>query len=309
MGLFSKIEERVNRLKNSFSKTRESLFEKINSIIGNKKLSEDDIEKIEEILIQSDFGTDFTDKLISNIKKKINTDEKLNQEGLTTLIKEVFLDYFANNHTSNVLEATELLIIQIVGINGSGKTTTIAKLANYFVNQSKKVLIASCDTFRAAANEQLKSWATKVGVEIIEDFSKDSAAVAFEALREATSKKFDVLLIDTAGRLHTNINLMNELKKINKVVLDNVKPNCKNEVVLVVDGNSGQNAKNQLVEFTKFIPITGIIITKLDGTAKGGSVLQLAIDKNIKILFLGLGESIDDLYEFTPEEYIESIIK
>lgn len=294
-------------VKSAFTKTRSSISEKLTVLFTNKQIDVGDIEEIENILLQSDFGLDFTELLTAKLKKTLKSGEQVNLDSLKEIVREVFV----SEYNSSVQKTDEIItnphFILLLGINGSGKTTTVAKLANYYSNQNKKVIIGSCDTFRAAANEQLRIWADRTEVKIIEDFSKDPAAVAFETCKTALAENYDVVLIDTAGRLHTNTNLVNELKKIVEVV-SKLAANYSLDLFLVLDGNSGQNAKAQLLEFSKIINVSGLIITKLDGTAKGGSVLQLCLSNKIPIKYLGLGEGKDDFVVFNPKDYINSVI-
>lgn len=294
-------------VKSAFNKTRETVSGKINAIFKTKTISEEDIEEIENILLQSDFGVEFTTKLIDSLKSKFKKNESVDNVSVKELIKNVFLDYYSIKQ-SKLIENSNKNIIVLLGINGSGKTTTLAKLANYYKSSGKKVIIGSCDTFRAAANEQLSIWATRSNVKIMEDFSKDPAAVAFETLKVAKQSDLNTVLIDTAGRLHTNSNLIDELIKI-IATLEKNKDDFNLEIVLVVDGNSGQNAKIQFREFSKYINITGLIVTKLDGTAKGGSIVNIAMENNILIKFIGVGEKIEDLAEFDPNVYINSVVE
>ncbi|KAF0141215.1 MAG: fused signal recognition particle receptor [Stygiobacter sp.] len=280
-----------------------SLFKSVKNAFDKTKTS---IEEIENILLQSDFGIDFTENLVGQLKKKIKSGEQVDISSLKNTIQDVFISEYNSAFKETVAGITKPHFIVLLGINGSGKTTTIAKLANYYSKQDKRVIIGSCDTFRAAANEQLSIWASRTNVKIIEDFSKDPAAVAYETGKLALESNFDVVLIDTAGRLHTNKNLLDELRKILNVI-EKIGQNCSLDILLVVDGNSGQNAKTQLVEFSKVVAITGLIITKLDGTAKGGSVLQLCLMNKVPVKFIGIGEHMEDFAVFDPKEYIISI--
>lgn len=306
MGLFKK--SIFESVKQAFSKTKSNISEKLNEIFVKKTIDAEDLQEIENILLQSDFGIEFTDKLISILNKRIRSGEKFDLDNLKTTIKNIFIEEYGKSVRITSAPQAKPNFIVLLGINGAGKTTTIAKIANYYSNMDKSVIIGSCDTFRAAANEQLNIWAKRANVRIVEDFSKDPAAVAFETCKTAVENNLDIVLIDTAGRLHTNKNLLDELKKILNVI-DKFSDNSLIEVLLVVDGNSGQNAKNQLTEFAKAVKITGLIITKLDGTARGGSVLQLSLIKSIPIKFLGVGEGIEDFVEFNAESYINSIFE
>lgn len=306
MGLFKK--SIFESVKQAFSKTKSNISEKLNEIFVKKTIDAEDLQEIENILLQSDFGIEFTDKLISILNKRIRSGEKVDLDNLKTTIKNIFIEEYGKSVRITSAPQAKPNFIVLLGINGAGKTTTIAKIANYYSNMDKSVIIGSCDTFRAAANEQLNIWAKRANVRIVEDFSKDPAAVAFETCKTAVENNLDVVLIDTAGRLHTNKNLLDELRKILNVI-DKFSDNSLIEVLLVVDGNSGQNAKNQLTEFAKAVKVTGLIITKLDGTARGGSVLQLSLIKSIPIKFLGVGEGIEDFVEFNAESYIDSIFE
>lgn len=306
MGLFKK--SIFESVKLAFSKTKSNISEKLNEIFVKKAIDAEDLQEIENILLQSDFGVDFTDKLISTLNKRIKNGETVDIDNLKSTVKNIFIEEYGKSVKTTTTQLSKPHFIVLLGINGAGKTTTIAKIANYYSTIDKSVIIGSCDTFRAAANEQLNIWAKRANVKIVGDFSKDPAAVAFETCKLAVDNNLDVVLIDTAGRLHTNRNLMDELKKILNVI-DKFSGNSNIEVLLVVDGNSGQNAKNQLTEFAKAVNISGLIITKLDGTARGGSVLQLSLVKNIPIKFLGVGEGIEDFVEFNAESYINSIFE
>lgn len=293
-----------NLITDALKMTRENISSAIKSVFIPTHFN---LDELEDILLKSDFGFEFTEQILDEIKKNKSLDQKNFIEMLRKNLTEKLLEI----HSSRPLDINKgkLTIIQIVGVNGSGKTTTIGKLVNFYKNNGFNVIVASCDTFRAAANEQLSSWANKSRIRIIEDFSKDPAAVAFEAIRIAQDEKYDILFIDTAGRLHTNKNLMLELQKIDKVSTRFSNPNSIKESWLIVDGNSGQNAINQFVEFSKFVKITGIIVTKLDGTSKGGTVFQIAYKNKIPIRFLGLGEGIDNISEFNIDDYLDSLIE
>lgn len=293
-----------NLISSALKKTRENISTAIKSVFNSTSINLDDLE---EILLKSDFGYEFTEQILDEIKKN----KSINETNLIELLHNNLIDKLAFTHSNDkhlIVEKGRLLIIQIIGVNGSGKTTSIGKLANYYKNQGLKVLIASCDTFRAAANEQLSTWASKAEIRIIEDFSKDPAAVAFEAIKIAKEEKFDILFIDTAGRLHTNKNLMLELQKIDAISSKFIDNNSSKESWLIVDGNSGQNAITQFNEFSKYVKITGIVITKLDGTSKGGTVFQIAFKNNTPIRFLGVGEGLENISEFDVDVYVDSLL-
>ncbi len=295
----------LERLKTGIQKARNSFSEKIVELVGIKNQSNEEIiDKFEEILIQSDFGVSLTDEVIKKTKSSLSHFSSFEESNFKRIIKENITSLIRENE---VKRFEYPIVIQLVGINGAGKTTTIAKLANYYNGLEKRVILGSCDTFRAAANEQLKTWAERLNIPIIEDFSTDPAAVAYETLQRGIKGSYDVILIDTAGRLHSEKNLMQQLNKIEKVI--NGNDYCKTkECMLIVDGNSGQNALTQAREFSNYVKVTGLIVTKLDGTAKGGSIIQITNSLNIPIKYIGFGEGVDDLKEFNAEEYLDALI-
>ncbi|MBA4406311.1 signal recognition particle-docking protein FtsY [bacterium] len=307
MGLFSNLK----KLKDGLTKTRESIATKISEVITRKvKIDEETIDDLEEILISSDLGSELTEQLINNTKSSLLKEQNRSVEIIKEFLKKELLKIIVPNTPSvsshRDIPKDKFHVILIIGINGSGKSTTIGKLAHKYKSEGKKVIIGSADTFRAAANDQLKSWATKAGVDLIEGISKDPSAVVYETVQSALSKDYDIVLIDTAGRLHNNKNLMLELNKITGVI-SNLLSGAPHECLLVVDGNSGQNAIKQFEEFNKFANLSGVIITKLDGTAKGGSVLQISSTNKIPIRYIGVGEGIEDLQEFDPEEFVNAL--
>lgn len=307
MKLFSNLK----KLKDGLNRTRENITTKISEVITRKAIiDEGTIEDLEEILISSDLGSTLTEQLINNAKSALLKEHDRSLENIKEILKRELIKLIAPQKANLILNplvnSTLPRIVLIIGINGSGKSTTIGKLAHKYKSEGKKVIIGSADTFRAAANDQLKSWAAIADVDLIEDISKDPSAVVYETVQYALTKNYDIVLIDTAGRLHNNKNLMLELNKITGVI-SNLLPGAPHECLLVVDGNSGQNAIKQFEEFNKFANLNGVIITKLDGTAKGGSVLQIASAKNIPIRYIGIGEEIEDLQEFDPEEFVNAL--
>ena len=301
----------LKKLKDGLAKTRESIATKISEVITRKaKIDEGTLEDLEEILISSDLGSGLTEQLINNAKSALLKEEDRTLENIKEILKKelikLIVPQIPDSIDSAKLPLNKLQVILIIGINGSGKSTTIGKLAHKYKSEGRKVIIGSADTFRAAANDQLKSWANKAGVDLIEDISKDPSAVVYETIQSALKNDYNVVLIDTAGRLHNNKNLMLELNKITGVI-SNLIPGAPDECLLVVDGNSGQNAIKQFEEFNKYAVLSGVIITKLDGTAKGGSVLQIASEKKIPIRYIGIGEGIEDLQEFNPEEFVNAM--
>lgn len=306
-----KLLSNLKKLKDGLAKTRESIATKISEVITRKaKIDEGTVDDLEEILISSDLGSTLTEKLINNTKSALLNEKERTLEKIKDILKKELIKLIVSQNptvlNNDSITSNKLQVILIIGINGSGKSTTIGKLAHKYKNEGKRVIIGSADTFRAAANEQIKSWASKAGVDIVEDFSKDPSAVVYETIQSALKNDYNVVLIDTAGRLHNNKNLMLELNKITGVI-SNLIPGAPDECLLVVDGNSGQNAIKQFEEFNKYAALSGVVITKLDGTAKGGSVLQIASEKKIPIRYIGIGERIEDLQKFDPEEFVNAM--
>lgn len=294
MGFFEKFKE-------GLKKTRETFFGKIKNILKGQKLSEEIKEEIEELLILSDVGIEATEYILEKI-------EELNEEDSFEALKKVLIEILSGNNKLNFPEKPPF-VISMVGVNGSGKTTTAGKLAEYFKNSGKSVVLAACDTFRAAAIDQLKIWAERTNSTFIShQEGSDSAAVAFDAVNHALAKEKDVVILDTAGRLHTKTNLMEELKKINRVIKKKI-PDAPHEVLLVIDAVTGQNGLQQAKIFKKFVDVTGIVLTKLDGTAKGGIAIAIAKEMGIPIKFVGLGEKADDLKPFDPEDFVNALLE
>jgi len=306
MKLFGNIN--FKKLKEGLTKTRNNIFNKITETITRKAvIDESTLEEIEEILITSDIGISTTEKIIQKARALLLKESERDSDKLKEIIKSELISLLNINNENYEIEKYKPFVILIVGVNGSGKTTTIGKLAYNFRNSGLKVTIGSADTFRAAANEQLEIWAKRADVEIISSDTKDPSAVAFDTIKAAQKNSSDIVIIDTAGRLHTHKNLMEELGKIKRVI-NNLLPYAPNEIYLVIDGTSGQNALYQVNEFEKYTNITGLIITKLDGTAKGGIVFRIASEKNIPIKYIGVGEGIDDLQVFSPKDFVEAIL-
>ncbi|MBN1634444.1 MAG: signal recognition particle-docking protein FtsY [Ignavibacteria bacterium] len=311
MSIFDKIG--FNKLKDGLNKTKNDLLGKVSRLIyAKKKIDEDFLSQLEEIFLLSDIGFDTTEKLINNIKlkarqEKYEDDNELNQL-IRNELKTVFSETTSEFTTYSFNITKKPYIIMIIGVNGVGKTTSIGKLAYNFKKAGKTVLIGSADTFRAAANEQLEIWAKRAGVDIIQNpNTKDPASVAFETVKSAMSNGNDVVIIDTAGRLHNKSHLMEELKKI-KRVMQKLIPDAPDEVFLVIDATTGQNGLNQAMEFQKALEkLTGIILTKLDGTAKGGIVIKINKDIGVPVRFVGVGEKIDDLQLFDSETFINAL--
>jgi len=279
------------------SKTRNRIKQAFGSLAGKKYLSEDDIDMLEECLIQADLGWETTDEIIKELKKPAKDTGNWEKRFVSIL----------NGLLGNAPEAKPLKkVIMIVGINGTGKTTTSAKLSAWFKNQGENSLLVAADTYRAAAVEQLRQWSNKLGFHLVaNEKSADPASVAFDGVTSGISKNFDKIIIDTAGRLHTSENLMNELVKIKKVVS---KISDEIQTLLTIDANTGQNAMTQAKEFSKYIPIDGIVLTKMDGTAKGGISILIMLELGLPVYFLGVGEKAEDLIPFEKESYIKGLI-
>lgn len=299
------------KLEMGLKKTKKNISEAIDNIIVKyTKIDEDFFEEIEDTLISADLGVSSVMEITEQLKRKVKL-EKIKEpsqikEELSNIMKEMIreknFDYKVNIHETP-------LVILVVGVNGVGKTTTIGKLAFKFKSQNKKVMLAAADTFRAAAIDQLAEWAKRADVDIIShNEGSDPAAVVFDAIASAKSKNVDILICDTAGRLHNRKNLMNELNKIYRVISQNY-PDARKESLLVVDGTTGQNALFQAKEFKEVADITGVVVTKLDGSAKGGVVFPLQLENNIPVKYIGIGEQIENLVEFNPDEFIDAIIK
>lgn len=298
----------LTKLKEGLSKTRNKIVNSITEVVtGKAVLDEVAIDQIEEILLSSDIGFDTTERIIENVRKNLKLEKERTGEKIIEVVKDELTKVVSNNLVSNGFDEKTPFVILIIGVNGAGKTTTVGKLAHNYKKIGKKVIIGSADTFRAAANEQLEIWAKRAEVDIIQSTKgTDPSSVVFETLTKAVDDKYDIVLIDTAGRLHNKTNLMNELNKIRRVI-KKIIPLAPNETFLVLDGNTGQNAVKQTEEFSKVTNITGLVITKLDGTAKGGVVFQIVSTHNIPVKFIGVGEGIDDLMEFNPQLFVNAI--
>lgn len=297
------------KLKEGLSKTREKIVNSITeTVTGKAVIDEMTLDKIEEVLLSSDIGFDTTEKIIETVKRNLKSEKERSSEKIIEIVKEELTSVLVHsNNNSNSGLNTKPYIILIVGVNGVGKTTTIGKLANNYRKIGKKVIVGAADTFRAAANEQLEIWAKRADVDIIQSLNgADPSSVVFETVKKAIDENYDVVLLDTAGRLHNKTNLMNELDKIKRVI-KKLLPNAPDETLLILDGNTGQNALIQSDEFSKVTDITGLIITKLDGTAKGGVVFQIVAKQKVQIKFIGVGEGIDDLQEFDSKSFVEAI--
>jgi len=300
----------IEKLKQGLSKTKKNLLGKITEVVGlSKKIDQELLDKLEEVLLKGDVGVKATEKIIQDLKNGVKEEKIVEPQKIIDIMKEEILTILQNSQTSTKMLSQESnpLIIMIVGVNGTGKTTSIAKLAKLYSDQGKKVMVAACDTFRAAALEQLSIWAQRAGVDIVKSQpNQDPASVAFDAVKSALAKKIDVVIVDTAGRLHTKYNLMEELKKIKRVMGKSLE-GAPQEVFLVLDATTGQNGISQAKMFDEAVGLTGIILAKLDGTAKGGIVIAIANELKIPVRYVGLGEKIDDLEEFDPKDFVEAL--
>jgi len=312
-GFFSK--DKKESLDNGLKKTNENIFSKISkAVVGKSKVDEDILDQLEEILITSDVGVDTTLKIIARIEERVARDKYLNAEDLDVLLKEEIAGLLEENNTEDLSNFDlpsdkKPYVIMVVGVNGVGKTTTIGKLAHQFKQANKSVVLGAADTFRAAAVEQLILWGERVGVPVISHgMNTDPASVAFDTVKKAVEMNADVVIVDTAGRLHTKVNLMNELSKI-KRVMQKFIADAPHEIMLVLDGSTGQNAFVQAKEFTKATDITSLAITKLDGTAKGGVVIGISDQFKIPVKYIGVGEKMTDLQIFNRKEFVDSLFK
>ncbi len=314
MGIFSFFsKEKKETLDKGLSKTKENVFSKITrAIAGKSKVDDEVLDNLEEVLITSDVGVDTTLKIISRIEDRVARDKYVTTSELTAILREEIASLLTENHTEDlesftVPEDKKPYVIMVVGVNGVGKTTTIGKLAYQFKKAGKNVYLGAADTFRAAAVEQLVIWSERVGVPIVkQNMGSDPASVAFDTLSSAKANGADVVIIDTAGRLHNKINLMNELTKI-KNVMKKVVPDAPHEVLLVLDGSTGQNAFEQAKQFTAATEVNALAVTKLDGTAKGGVVIGISDHFRIPVKYIGLGEGIEDLQVFNRKEFVNSL--
>tara|TARA_B100000927_G_scaffold25952_2_gene19431 strand:- start:1172 stop:2149 length:978 start_codon:yes stop_codon:yes gene_type:complete len=302
---FSKKDQK--KLEDGLANTKKSFFSRLgNIIIGKKKIDEDTLDELESILIQSDVGVATTLKIINSLEDRIARDKYLGFDDLVKVLREEISNLLVRSETQ-FTHIEKPYVVMVVGVNGVGKTTTIGKLAHFYKLLNKKIILGAADTFRAGAIDQLQIWADRVKVPLIrQEMGSDPASVAFDTVQAATAQDKDIVLIDTAGRLHNKVNLMNELTKI-KRVMSKVIPNAPHEVLLVLDGSTGQNAFEQAKQFTNATEVTSLAITKLDGTAKGGVLLGISDQFQIPVRFIGVGEGIDDLQEFDPQNFIQTL--
>lgn len=312
-GLFSK--EKKETLDKGLEKSKDSFFSKLSkAIVGKTTVDDDVLDNLEEILVTSDVGVETTLKIIQRIQDRVARDKYVSTSELDRILKDEVASLLTESNTADLQDFDvpadkRPYVIMVVGVNGVGKTTTIGKLSSQFKKRGKNVLLGAADTFRAAAVDQLKLWGERVGVPVVaKGMNTDPSAVAFEAVQAGVDQKADIVIVDTAGRLHTKVNLMNELTKI-KRVMQKVVPDAPHEVLLVLDGSTGQNAVIQAREFTKATEVTALAITKLDGTAKGGVVIGISDEFKIPVKYIGVGEKAEDLQVFNRTEFVDSLFK
>jgi fused signal recognition particle receptor len=314
MGLFDFFSKpKKETLDKGLERTKTSFLSKIaRTIVGKSKVDDDVLDDLEEVLISSDVGVETTLKIIEKIEARVKKDKVLGTEELQRILKEEIAQLLDEGSANNPIqtsfqEGKEPYVIMVVGVNGVGKTTTIGKLAHQFKTAGKKVVLGASDTFRAAAVDQLVIWSERVGVPIVQQgMGADPASVAFDTLQSAKAQNADVVIIDTAGRLHNKVNLMNELSKIKKV-MDKIIPNAPHEILLVIDGSTGQNAFEQAKQFSQATDINALAVTKLDGTAKGGVIIGISDQMNIPVKYIGVGEQMEDLQLFNKESFVDSL--
>lgn len=310
MKFFSDID--FKKLVSGLSKTKDKLVNAVTEVLTRKAvIDESTIDDLEEILISSDISTELSEKIINNLKSSLRNEKDRSLASILSLLKKELIKILELSDSSEKESLNKInikpYVILVVGVNGVGKTTTIGKLANNFKNAGTKVIIGAADTFRAAANEQLDIWAKRAEVDIVSHLkSSDPSSVAFETVKKAIDEDYDIVLIDTAGRLHSKLNLMQELDKIKRAI-GKLIPNAPHDTYLVLDATIGQNAAIQAAEFSKVTKLTGLIITKLDGTAKGGAIFQICAQNKIPVKYIGVGEKIDDLQPFNPHFFIDAL--
>ena len=296
----------LDKLKSGLSKTKNAIFGQIDNVLkAFVKVDEELLEELEELLITSDVGVNATEEIIDRLREQIKDGRLKEKEQVVGALKEILTDMIGEGGELELSSTPSIILV--IGVNGAGKTTSIGKISNRLIKKGKRVVVAAADTFRAAAIDQLSVWCERSGAEIVkQNEGSDPAAVVYDAINYAKKRKSDVLIIDTAGRLHNKTNLMNELAKINRVI-DKECPEASRENLLVLDATTGQNAILQAKEFRQAANITGLVLNKLDGTAKGGIVISIKNELNIPVKFIGVGEKIDDMQEFDSEEFVEAL--
>lgn len=310
-GFFSK--DKKEKLDQGLEKTREGVFSKLTkAVIGKSKVDDEVLDNLEEVLVTSDVGVNTTLKIIERIEERVSRDKYVGTDQLNKILKEEIVQLLSENNSQDVsglpiAEDKKPFVIMVVGVNGVGKTTTIGKLAHQLKSSGKKVVLGAADTFRAAAVDQLIIWGERVGVPVInQGMNADPASVAFDTLQSAVAQDADVVVIDTAGRLHNKVNLMNELTKIRRV-MDKIVPGAPHEILLVLDASTGQNAIEQASQFVKATEVNALALTKLDGTAKGGVVIGISDQFKIPVKYIGVGEGMEDLQVFNREAFVDSL--
>ena len=299
-----------DRLKDGLSKTRKFLLQNVDEVIlGEKKISPELFEELEEVLIAADVGPSFTYELIERMKEEVKRKDLDKADLLRKVLRDTMADILKRSEAPLLIPKNELFVLLVVGVNGPGKTTTIGKLAMRFQGKGMPVMLAAADTFRAAAIEQLEIWSKRANVPLIKQkMDSDPSAVVYDAVHAAQAGKADVVIIDTAGRLHTKVNLMEELKKMKRILAREL-PGAPHEVLLVLDATTGQNALTQAKMFAEEIGVTGLVLTKLDGTSKGGVIIRIAHELHLPIRYIGIGEGIEDLRRFKSEEFIDALFE
>ncbi|MCC2644402.1 MAG: signal recognition particle-docking protein FtsY [Burkholderiales bacterium] len=298
----------TERLRSGLSKTRDTFSKKLLGVFGGGKIDEDLYEELEAILLSSDMGLPATTELLKQIRNKVRLRDLKDGAQLKVALQESIAEILIPIEKQLQIEGHKPFVIMLVGVNGAGKTTSIGKLAKYFQDQGKSVLLAAGDTFRAAAREQLIEWGSRNNITVISQAGGDSAAVCFDAIQSAIANKIDIVIADTAGRLPTQLNLMEEIKKV-KRVMSKALESAPHEILLVLDSNIGQNALNQVRAFDDALKLSGLVLTKLDGTAKGGIICAIARERPIPLRFIGVGEAIDDLRPFSAVDYARAIFE
>ena len=300
---------RSKKIRDSLTKTRRSFFGQISGLLGGGEITEDTWEDLEALLVQADVGVNTTVALVDRLREQVDRGNARNTEALEDLLKTELLGLLGNPMPMTIDEPRLLTVALIVGVNGSGKTTSIAKLAKYYKDRDRKVMLAAADTFRAAAIDQIKIWGERAGVPVIaHQPGADPGAVVYDAIRASQSRKADLLIVDTAGRLHTKYNLMEELRKVRGVANKRVHQ-APHETLLVLDATTGQNALSQARHFKEAVDVTGVIVAKLDGTAKGGVVFAVAQELGLPVRFIGTGETLEDLAEFDAEAFVDGLFE
>lgn len=306
--VFQYLKSSYDKLKNALVKTSSFLGDKLRHLLSGNSLDADTLDKIEELLYQADLGPKTAQELTEALKQEKQNNPQLTADQLIEFLKNKLLSLLEKNESALHLSQTGPTVILIIGVNGNGKTTTVAKLGKFFQAEDKKILLGAADTFRAAAVEQLEIWANRLQVDIVKGLpNSDPAAVAFDTVSAGTARKADIIIIDTAGRLHTKTNLMQELEKIKRSTRK-VIPSAPHETLLILDASTGQNAVDQAKTFMQHTPITGLVLTKMDGTAKGGIAINIQRQLGIPIKFIGIGEGLDDFQVFNPESFVKALL-